>query len=375
MAHMPPAFRTPFLRDLRSSQAAVRGGNVASGRSKALYANWSSFCSEIGVDHFLSDPSLPSVEILQVYGHRVRHGCYSKLSSVRADSVAAAWRAVAQTHLLEGRPDPRKPSNSTSTSLDLRLSRQLRHYSFQDPPPKREKAVPLGLVMDIAKSALTLRERCIADLIILALFFCLRSCEYTKTASHKRTVQFRFQDIQFWDECGPIPLDAPASQILAALSVTLFLDTQKNSVRGESTTMERTGIPFGDPVVAAGHRFLHLRQHGASPDTPICSYFTPSNSTPSSITGRDITSSLRQCAAKIGYLKLGAHPHEIGSHSLRSGGAMTLHLAGESDSTIKIIGRWRTDAFLTYLQGQVATFTKGVASAMSRVLWFHHTSR
>ena len=39
---------------------------------------------------------------------------------------------------------------------------------------------------------------------------------------------------------------------------------------------------------------------------------------------------------------------------------MTLHQSHIPDSTIKIIGRWRSDAFLIYLQDQVATFTKAV---------------
>ena len=328
----------------------------------------------VRVDHFLSDPAIPSVEIIQVYGHRIRHGHFSRKPGVRADSVATAWRAIAQTHLLEGRPDPRKPPNSTSISLDLRLSRQLRNYSFVDPPPAREKAIPLGLVMDIAKSASTVKHLCISQLTILALFFCLRSCEYTKTSSHKRTVQFRFRDLQFHDDQGVIPFDAPDARFLAALAVTLFLDTQKNSVRGESSTMEATGLPHGDPVVAAAQRFLHLRHHQAPLDTPICTYYATSVTAASSVTGREITSTLRHCAAKMGYQRMGLYPHEIGSHSLRSGGAMTLKLAGISDSTIKIIGRWRTDAFLVYLQGQVATFTQGVSTAMSKIQWFQHTS-
>ena len=53
---------------------------------------------------------------------------------------------------------------------------------------------------------------------------------------------------------------------------------------------------------------------------------------------------------------------------------MTLHLAGIPDSTIKIVGRWRSDAFLIYLQGQIATFTRGVAAAMAKVQWFRHTN-
>ena len=75
---------------------------------------------------------------------------------------------------------------------------------------------------------------------------------------------------------------------------------------------------------------------------------------------------------KIGFQRLGFHAHEIGSHSLRLGGAMNLHQSHVPSSTIKIIGRWRSDAFLIYLQGQVATFTKGVSKAMAVVPWFIH---
>ena len=136
--------------------------------------------------------------------------------------------------------------------------------------------------------------------------------------------------------------------------------------------MEATSDEFGDLVVAAAHRYLHLRRNNAPPDTPICTYYT--NNSPQSVNSRQITALLRLHATKIGFQTLGFHPHEIGTHSLRSGGAMTLHLAGISDSTIKIVGRWRSDAFLIYLQGQIATFTQGVAAAMAKVQWFRHTN-
>ena len=51
---------------------------------------------------------------------------------------------------------------------------------------------------------------------------------------------------------------------------------------------------------------------------------------------------------------------------------MTLNQAHVPDSTIKIMGRWRSDAFLIYLLGKVATFTKGVSKAMAVVPWFIH---
>ena len=54
---------------------------------------------------------------------------------------------------------------------------------------------------------------------------------------------------------------------------------------------------------------------------------------------------------------------------------MTLHQAGISDSTIKVIFRWKSDAFIIYLQGQVLSFTKGVAASMKKVMWFQSLAR
>ena len=62
------------------------------------------------------------------------------MPGVWSDTVAAAWRAVAEVHLLEGRPDPRKPPGSSSRDLEKHLTQMLRHWGYQDPPPplKRE---------------------------------------------------------------------------------------------------------------------------------------------------------------------------------------------------------------------------------------------
>ena len=75
------------------------------------------------------------MEVLQVFGVRVRDGAFSnRVSVVRADTVAATWCAVAKVHLLEGRPDPRKPPGSRIRKLDKRLTRMLRHWGYQEPP-------------------------------------------------------------------------------------------------------------------------------------------------------------------------------------------------------------------------------------------------
>ena len=153
-------------------------------RPVAEYANLRSFCSNLSISHFLNNPYNPVVEILQVFGHRIKNGCYSKKSSVQADMVSLVWRAIATTHLLEGRQDPCKPLVMVTMELDLRLSRQLCYYSFLETPDLREKAVPLGLVVVSAKgSTRTTKGLFLRDLIYIALYLCFRSCEYTKKIS------------------------------------------------------------------------------------------------------------------------------------------------------------------------------------------------
>ena len=116
----------------------------------------------------------------------------------------------------------------------------------------------------------TAKVRFLGDLIHIALYFCLRSCEYTKTNSHKRTTQFHFRDLQFHDASDILPFDAPVLRIRQATAVTFYLDTPKKYIRRESITMEETGITFGCGVGAAAECFLHLRLHCVDLYTPVC---------------------------------------------------------------------------------------------------------
>ena len=199
--------------------------------------------------------------------------------------------------------------------------------------------MPLGLVVASAKSYTeTAKGRFQGDLIQIALYFCLGSCEYTKKF-HKRTTQFRFRDLQFHDASGILHFYASALCIRQATEVTLYLDIQKNSIRGESITMEEAGITFGCTVGAAAERLLHLRLHYVELDTPICNYFSSGGSEVSSVTSLHVVASLFLWMGHICFKRLGFRPTEISSHSLHLGGAVKLHQAVISDSTIKVIGR------------------------------------
>ena len=249
----------------------------------------------------------------------------------------------------------------------------LQNFYYQDTSPKQEKSTPLGLVIVATEAAEPSCpfEKCSADLIQTTIFFCLISCKYTKNNSHRRTVQFRFKDMQLQDKEGVIPQDAPTEVYLQAQTVNLFLDTQKNSTRGEFTTAEATSLKNGNPVSAAAWHFFYFRQHIADPGTTICSNFPATGTFPKRVTITNIVSLLRLHSANLGFQCLGFYPCNIESHLLCLGGAMTLHQVHIPDSNIKIIRIWRSYAFLIYLQGQVATYTKGVATTMAKIAWFH----
>ena len=95
--------------------------------------------------------------------------------------------------------------------------------------------------------------------------------------------------------------------------MTLYLDTQKNSIHGESITMKATGITFGCAVGAAAERFLHLWLHLVDLDTPICTDFSSGRIEGSSFTSRHVVATLRLWAGHIGFQRLGFRHAEVQS--------------------------------------------------------------
>ena len=96
-------------------------------------------------------------------------------------------------------------------------------------------------------------------------------------------------------------------------------------------------------------RYLIILKINAPANTPICAYYVSVGDATKYVTGTNIVELLHATAKQIVFQRIRFFPYKIGSHSLRSGGAMTLHQDHILDSTIKIIEIWRSDAFLVYL--------------------------
>ena len=88
-----------------------------------------------------------------------------------------------------------------------------------------------------------------------------------------------------------------------------------------------------------------------------------------------MTPAIKQVVIDTGLCKQGITPNDVGSHSLRAGGAIALKLNGISDTTIKIAGRWTSMAFLQYIHNQIGHLLAGLSQAMKTKVPFRNIAR
>jgi hypothetical protein len=219
-------------------------------------------------------------------------------------------------------------------------------------------------------------EKATADFVMIAFFFLLRVGEYTKpqTAKKTRTVQLRRKDVQFWQTSQDgrtverISHLAPLEQLLQAVSATITLDNQKNSVRGAK--LHQDAVPNNPicPVKALARRF-HASRLAAPEDSDALLCLYAKNKW---VLARNIGQVLHRAAFRTEIWKNGFDIHRIGPHSLRASGAMQLKLNGVDIALIKKLGRWSSDTWELYLHSQISCLTTGVSTLMAtRVMYYN----
>ena len=78
---------------------------------------------------------------------------------------------------------------------------------------------------------------------------------------------------------------------------------------------------------------------------------------------------VKYAAGALNYPDHGISLSRINTHSLRSGGACALSLAGCKAHQIMKMGRWapKSTAFMEYIQQQLSTFSVGMSTRMSKI--------
>jgi hypothetical protein len=93
------------------------------------------------------------------------------------------------------------------------------------------------------------------------------------------------------------------------------------------------------------------------------------------VTSNHISAALKLAARSLEYpLVKGIPINRINTHSLRSGGANALALAGYSDTQIQKMGRWRGATFEEYTRNELACFSTGMSLDMKTKFGFVNVS-
>jgi hypothetical protein len=300
----------------------------------------------------------------------LRRGRYNNGRTVKGAQIERALRECAQLMVAEGLCDPRRVAPGTH-NLDTALTHYFKACKQVDPPAAPQQALPsstIRWIMCRMGGSTVKRIRLVAHQITLAFFFLLRVGEYTHSTEPRQTIPLRKKDIRLWRGGFIIPNDSPLAVLLTADAVTLCLENQKNGDKNAVLHHTSSTDLIIDPVRSAAVLMAELRD--LPPDTPLGS-FTENNRL-QRITAAEIRSAIQIAAANDNLVAQGYTLDRIGTHSLRSGGAMHLKLAGYDHDIIKKLGRWSSDTYLLYIQTQIGQLTAGVAQRMAAInLRFH----
>lgn len=162
---------------------------------------------------------------------------------------------------------------------------------------------------------------------IIAFFFAMRSCEYTKTSGDRRTKTLTIGDFRLFRHKRLVPHDDP--NLHNADSVTITFRKQKNEERDDSITQQRNLDSLMCPVKASAYTIRRLRQMpGTTDDTTIDTFIDFATGKFVRFEATALLKLFRAIATAMGSDELGFLPSEIGTHSNRAECAMAMYLNG-----------------------------------------------
>jgi len=343
---------------------------------KTHWANWTKYVRPLGLDPYSQGVQYTTkVRVLTGFAARIRQGFYGRGKRVAAGTVVGAITAVGQEIALACGTNPTKMTGSER--LLPRLSQILDGWRKEDPPTTKQLPVEADVPELLAETgrdgSATALDRAIGDLTLIAFYYLLRIGEYTIKGTRnetKQTVQFKFEDVTFFKkkalgQLRCLSRTAPSHLIASADGATTKLDNQKNGWKGVCVYQETNGEDYLCPVKALARRFLHIRRHGGSAKSFLSSYWK--NGTRADVKAEDISRALKAAATELLYPTTKGIPiARINTHSLRSGGANALALAGYSDTQIQKMGRWRGATFKEYIREELACYARNMSRDMKR---------
>ena len=260
------------------------------------------------------------------------------------------------------------------------LKQMIKGFADEDPPTEKKLPVDVDVVETCCKwgnrPGATAKERLTGNLILIAFYYLLRVGEYTckkrngRPKRTKKTVNFRLCDVAFFkrDALGRLrvlPANATPEQRLSADGATLKLTNQKNGWKNVCIHQQRNNLGLCDPVETIARVVNELMTFTNDGEEFLSAFLNEKGKT-QQIIPSDIAKCLQEGALKCDYPgNRGCPIDRINTHSLRSGGANALSLAGYKEHQIQKMGRWSGKTFKEYISEQLSSFSDGMSTDMA----------
>jgi hypothetical protein len=180
-SHLPPAGRDYILRLVDAMRAEEKNSVTRSTQDQrsAFWCLWKDFLRSCGIprDNFLDGFITADRNLLvSAFAYSRRHSRSEKPLS--SGYIKNAIGHVPQDFRCAGRLDPRLDEQNLQ---HITLTNLFRKFANEDPPVKHQKAIPLSLLQHMMQTGQSKLQQATVPLLIVALYFCLRSCEYLQT--------------------------------------------------------------------------------------------------------------------------------------------------------------------------------------------------
>ena len=311
--------------------AAATGEEAVTGKTQEdqdrVLCGWERYCDSIGIgegDYYLKDFSRGEwIRLMRACVVALRQGRFSGAAhcTLAESTVRGTISFLEQAFRDNDCPNPTKDEDG---NLGRLVSRLFTAFKKGDPNLKQQKALPIGVLREVAKLQVTETQRAITQFVI-STFFSMRSCEYllVPQCEKRRTDILKMKNIRFLMKRLLLLHDSPNLEFADCVSVTFKF--QKKDEQNDTLTQIYSEDDLLCPVRSWAAVVRRIRRYpGSNDNTPVSVVWN--NDRIKHITSKQVITSLRMAAKAVGEGKLGFKIEDIGTHSIRSGAAMQMVL-------------------------------------------------
>jgi hypothetical protein len=315
---------------------------------------------------------------LAMYAQHLATGCTLFCRQIKAKTIKLYIKNVAAALALFG-PHERdfRKENPTDQNMCPTLNTIFKEMERWEKMPNRREPFTVEMLDELLSQVTANRDSFYSKNAALTDWFCIglytgsRLTEwaqeaynsdptYPKRNIYDETAAFCLNDVRVKTLAGAMLFGANILSVPCEHIAKLWVKwrTQKNGENGEEKLYVRNSIKGGrsmiTPMYNVLRRFVNLR--GATDTTtPLALYADGAKSRVLLLTSTDIEHTMRAVAAKL--FKLDPTKAEDkkklqlwSAHSLRVGACVILHGLGFTESQIKHLLRWKSNAFMAYLR-------------------------